>query len=198
MTSGIEKAWETIRSLEPREVTKRALVDCEGGGYVIRSLGMDFGVLPGEKAIEGRSPGAETLLKRLSYFLGHSLLWYLVSAKAVEPTGRLVKPLDLRGGEQFFRGTHVLPLEAVAGRYGQDRDGFVRRAGELQGRVLAGLGDAAVELRPLPRVPVTLILWLSDEEFPARADLLLDSTCELHLPLDVIWCAAMLTVISML
>ncbi len=47
-------------------------------------------------------------------------------------------------------------------------------------------------------MPVTLILWLGDEEFPPRADLLLDSSCEIHLPLDIIWSVAMLTVLMML
>ena len=59
-------------------------------------------------------------------------------------------------------------------------------------------GDASVELLPLPRIPVTLILWLSDYEFPARADLLFDSTCEQRLPLDVIWSIAMMSVLVML
>jgi hypothetical protein len=50
----------------------------------------------------------------------------------------------------------------------------------------------------MPRIPVTLILWLSDEEFPARADLLFDSTCEIHLPLDILWSIAMMTILVFL
>nr|NIP92808.1 DUF3786 domain-containing protein [Akkermansiaceae bacterium] len=59
-------------------------------------------------------------------------------------------------------------------------------------------GDASVELLPLPRIPVSLILWKGDDEFPSRADLLFDSSCEMHLPLDIIWSAAMLSVKGML
>jgi hypothetical protein len=55
-----------------------------------------------------------------------------------------------------------------------------------------------VELYPLPRVPVTLILWFGDEEFPARADLLFDSSVELQAPLDIAWSAAMLSALVML
>jgi hypothetical protein len=50
----------------------------------------------------------------------------------------------------------------------------------------------------MPRIPVTLILWLKDEEFHPRADLLLDSTCELQLPLDIIWSIAMMSVLVMM
>jgi len=55
-----------------------------------------------------------------------------------------------------------------------------------------------LKLLPMPRVPVILILWLEDEEFPSRAELLLDSTCELQIPLDIIWSISMLSVLVML
>jgi hypothetical protein len=50
----------------------------------------------------------------------------------------------------------------------------------------------------MPRIPVIMILRLGDEEFPPRVDLLLDSTCELHLPLDIIWSIAMMSALVML
>ncbi|MBI3593004.1 MAG: DUF3786 domain-containing protein, partial [Nitrospirae bacterium] len=46
--------------------------------------------------------------------------------------------------------------------------------------------------------PVALILWAADEEFPSRVDLLFDSTCELQLPLDIIWSIAMMSLLLML
>ena len=45
---------------------------------------------------------------------------------------------------------------------------------------------------------MTLILWAPDEEFPARADMFFDATCEQHLPMDVIWSTAMTTALIML
>jgi hypothetical protein len=55
-----------------------------------------------------------------------------------------------------------------------------------------------VELPPFPKVPTTVILWTEDDEFPARADLLFDNTGPRHLPLDVLWSVAMLSVLSLL
>ncbi|HKN19317.1 MAG TPA: DUF3786 domain-containing protein, partial [Dissulfurispiraceae bacterium] len=55
-------------------------------------------------------------------------------------------------------------------------------------------GDAALRIEPFPRLPMTLILWLQDEEFPARAELLVDSSCTMHLPVDVICSIALTTV----
>ncbi len=198
MSEGIDKAWEAIGALDPAEVSTRALVEYSRGGYVLGALGMGFSIKPEGKIISGLSAEAEAVVKRLGYFFNHSVLWYLVYAKEIGATGRLVRPQNLSGGDIFFKGTHVLPLDALGGKYGADREGFLMRAEKLGAKVLDAPGDAAVELLPLPRVPVTIILWLADEEFPPRADLLMDSTCELHLPLDIIWCVAMYSVILML
>jgi hypothetical protein len=198
MTPGIERAWEELRGLEPADVEKRCLVRYEGGAYVVTSLGMDFAIYPDEEKLEGGSPEAEDVVRRYGYFFNHSALWYLVMAKDIPLTGRHIKPQSLRGGEIFFRGSHVLPLEGLARRYADDREGFLGRARALGGKHLGDFGDAAAEVFPLPRLPVTLILWVGDEEFPPRADLLLDSSWELQLPLDIIWSAAMLSVLPML
>ncbi|MEE8315119.1 MAG: DUF3786 domain-containing protein, partial [Syntrophobacteria bacterium] len=40
---------------------------------------------------------------------------------------------------------------------------------------------------PLPKIPLGYILWLGDEEFPARVVVTFDGSVEQQLPLDVIW-----------
>lgn len=198
MSSGMDKAWEELAGLDPADVEKRALVKYEDGSYVLKCLCMEFAISAKERKIESRSPEAEAIVNRYGYFFNHSTLWYLVLAKDIALTGRHIKPQNLKGGDIFFKGTHVLPLEGLARRYGNGRDGFLQRGTALGGKALGAFGDAAVELYPLPRVPVTLILWLGDEEFQPRADLLFDSSCEFQLPLDIIWSVAMLSVLLML
>lgn len=197
MTPGIEKAWEVLSSLRPEDVAKGAGVLYKDKEYIVRSLGMDFAVNLSTKQITALNPEGEFLVKRLGYFFNHSLLWYLIGAKDAPATGRLIKPQSLKGGHHFFSGSHELPLQALASKYGSDREGFLKKGTMLGARVLS-YGDASVELYPLPRIPITIILWLSDEEFPERADLLFDSTIEIHLPLDIIWSVAMFTLLSML
>jgi len=43
-------------------------------------------------------------------------------------------------------------------------------------------GDLAFEVRPLPSVPITLILWHGDEEMAASGTLLFDSSATAYLP----------------
>jgi hypothetical protein len=198
MSTGEEKVWETLTRLDPGEVCRRTdtIFDPAEGLYMLKSFGKDFFVSPRERKIFSRSPGAEVFFQRLGYFFRLSVIGYLSVAKDVAPTGRLVNPVNMRSGQLFFRGSHVLPLDKVAEKYGNDREGFLKRGEDLGGERL-GYGDASVKVLPLPRVAVILILWAADDEFPARFDLLFDSSCEIQLPIDVIWFAAMLSTLVM-
>jgi len=198
--SGENKAWEILATLDPKDVCKTAsvLYDPASGCYLVKSFAMDFYVSPGDKNIFSHDPASGVLLQRLGDFFRLSMLWYLVNAKDVPCTGRPVKLQNIKGGDIFTKGSHVLPLEKVAQKYGSNKEGFVEKGKNLGGEVLEKFGDASVRLLPFPRLPVIITLWTADEEFPARVDLMLDSTCELQLPTDIIWSIAMMTVLIML
>ncbi|MBL7165191.1 MAG: DUF3786 domain-containing protein [Dehalococcoidales bacterium] len=152
---------------------------------------------PGYRRISGDSPAADILLEQLGGYARLSALWYLVGARDIPVSGKLVKPGDMGGGEIYQRGTHVLPLDRIAERYGSDVPGFLARGREL-GSEQAEYGDASLRLFPFPRVPVVLLLWKKDPEFVARAGLLFDSSARFHLPVDVIWSTAMISLLAML
>ncbi|NIS60306.1 MAG: DUF3786 domain-containing protein, partial [Proteobacteria bacterium] len=38
-----------------------------------------------------------------------------------------------------------------------------------------------------PRIPIIYILWMGDEEFPAKAGVLFDASIGSHFTLDMIW-----------
>ncbi len=196
---GEEKAWEILATLKPEDVCRTAVVsyDHSSGHYMLRSFGMDFTVSPADRSISSSAAGSDVLLRKLGYFFRLSALWYLAGAKEIACTERPVKLQDIPGGDAFTRGSHVLPLEPVPAKYGRDKAGFLEKGTSLGGEPVR-LGDAAVRLYPLPRVPVIVSLWLEDEEFPARVDLLLDSTCCLQLQPDIIWSVAMMSLLVML
>jgi hypothetical protein len=197
--AGEDRAWEILGTLKPEDVCRAASVTFDGasGAYVVPCFNMDFTVSPKDRAISSQAAGSAVLLTGLGDFFRLSMLWYLVSAKDIPCTGRPVKLQQVRGGEIFTKGSHILPLEKVAQKYGKNKDGFLQKGSSFGGESLP-LADAALRLFPFPRVPVVMTLWTDDEEFPARADLLFDSTCDLQLPTDIIWSIAMMSVLIML
>jgi hypothetical protein len=196
--TGENKAWELLAASDPAGVCERAGVgfDRASGSYRLPSFGRHFSVHPGERRILNLEPEGEPALKRDECFFRLTVPWYLVKASPTRPSGTLVKPAALPGGEIFVRGTHVLPLDALAAKFAGRPRAFLAAGAALGGAPVAH-GDAAIVLSPLPKVPTTVILWTEDDEFPARADLLFDATCTAHLPLDILWSVAMLTVLSL-
>lgn len=197
MTQGEEKAWAMLEALDPDEVCPKTKTTYEKGMYVLNSFGSNFLITPNKRCIKSTNNNSENILKKSNYFFNISALHYLVYAKNTPLSGKLIKPENLKGGDNFFRGTHQFPLNDLAEKYGTDKPGFIEKSKTLNGKP-TNYGDVSIELLPLPYIPVTLILWLADKEFPARADLLFDSSVEQHLPLDIIWSTAMLSILVML
>jgi len=199
ISAGEGKAWEILESLDPSSVCRNAsaVFDEQSHYYILRVFCTDFSVNPFEKTIKSLDPSGEIMMKKYSYFFIHSCLWYLIHAKDISLTGRLIKPVNIAGGDLFFRGSHALPLENLAQRYKNDRETFLKKGSDLCAAELH-FGDTSIQLLPFPRIPAIIILWLQDEEFPPRADLLLDSSCEIQLPLDIIWSLAMLSILVMM
>ena len=114
--SGENKAWSILESMRPEDVCRNASVafDSGTGCYLVKSYGMDFAVSLADRRITSQSAGSDVLLQRLGGFFRLSTLWYLVKAREIPCTGRLVRLEQGRGGDAFSRGSHVLALEKGA------------------------------------------------------------------------------------
>jgi len=122
----------------------------------------------------------------LSIELKVILVTYLLNAQEMPLADKLVAGSSLTGGKNFFQGAHLFPLDPFIKRYGRDIEGFLGRGISL-GAAQERYGDVGLRLAALPRVPVIMVLWQADEEFPARLSCLFDASIEQHLPLDAIY-----------
>ena len=199
MLSGEAQAWVILGGLDPEDIGSRAGIgfDRESGSYILESFAQDIFISLKDKRMFGSSPISDCLLHKLGRYSRLSVLYYLIGARDIPLSGKLVKPDDMSGGLIYLKGTHALPLDKLAERYGSDISGFLNRGRELGGEPLS-YGDASLRLFPFPVIPVVLIIWKGDDEFPPRANLLFDATCEAHLTSDVIWSTAMMSVLMML
>lgn len=200
MITGEEKAWEVLGALDPADVCKRSLAgfDRQAGAYTVSVFGMPVTVSLSSHAIDGADANAGRIVTKTAFFLRLSILHYLVSARDIPPAAELIAPTELKsGGGLYAAGSHVLPLDRLATEYARDTQAFLQQGMRFGGE-RRDHGDASVALYPFPRLPVTLILWLGDDEFPARSRLLFDTSCERQLAPDVLWAVAMLCVKVML
>ena len=195
---GEENAWRKILELDHMYVCRNAKADFNKSSsqYILPIFNTNIFITPRDRKIWGNSSIADLLLNKLAHYSILSALWYLIHSKAIPLSGNLINPRDIAGGLIFGEGSHMLPLDTLAQQYDNDIEGFIQRAVTFGGEQL-NYGDASIRLFPFPRVPVVLIMWSSDEEFLSRADILFDSTCSQHLPADVIWSTAMMSILAM-
>jgi hypothetical protein len=73
--------------------------------------------------------------------------------------------------------------------FGNDLDAFEGAASKAGGEKrfpMAGapLGDSAFAYHALPRVPLMVVYWLGDEDFPPNSQILFDAAVSHHIPTD--------------
>lgn len=192
---GEEKAWEILSQLDPKSTESRtgAVFNSANSSFELKCLGQDIHVSLKDSAITASSETGKYLVNDLGKYSRLSILSYLTGAKDIPLTGALVRPSDLSGGGIFVRGTHVVPIDDIARQFGEKPEELLPVGKELGGSE-SDYGDLSLEFFPFPRVPMTIIVWAGDEDFPPKASLLCDSTCTLQLPIDILWSTAMMLV----
>jgi hypothetical protein len=194
-----EIGWNLLAGCEPKAVCRGgdAVYDADHNEYVMVSFGKMVRINVSKRSADLFAPHAGRFPEDAEDHLVPALLWYLATAQDLPLAGELVSSADIPGGQIFVKGTHVLPLQDIAKKFSGRLDAFIERGRALGGQLLHW-GDAAVQLYPVPRVPVALVCWESDEDFPFKTSVLFDKTCSQQLPTDMLWSLSMAAVIMMI
>ncbi len=119
------------------------------------------------------------------------ILHYLAASEIPPISGHWISYREISGAAFYFGAFVKRALDPLKKVFGHDAAGLSRAAEKLQMKKIDS-GDAGFELQVLPAVPLQLILWTADEEFPAEANILFDQTIGRILsPEDVAWLAGM-------
>jgi hypothetical protein len=180
--------WDELARLNPETVCIRTMADFQvrQGGYTLSILNQDYVVLPHQREIkrfiEGATSKGEDFTKEFTLMV----LFYLLKTKNIPLDRKWISEKDLLGGETFFRGPHALSVDLIEKKYGDNPEGFVE-AGKALGGTPVRFGDKSIAIDVFPRIPIIYILWMGDEEFPAKAGVLFDASIGSHFTLDMIW-----------
>ena len=188
-----EGLWNQLLELEPQSTAERAACRYipDQNRYVLTMLEKDYVIDLKEKNIfSGQSDDA---IEPAGFLEQLCLLTYLINSQNLPLAGKLVRPENLPSGQFFFRGQHSMPTEDVKNAFG-DCPEQLYSASDCFDATKCDFGDASIELRVFPRVPVTFVVWQGDEEFDARASILLDETVSSQLPLDALLTAVKIAV----
>lgn len=117
-------------------------------------------------------------------FLTALVVYHLAVADGTPPRGRWVSYAELPDGSFYVAAWRSYTPDALVRHFGDRIDDLRQTAALLGGEPLTLPGDLALRFDLLPRMPVALLYHRSDDEFPARADVLFDANASHQLPTD--------------
>jgi len=103
------------------------------------------------------------------------VLHYLLGAQDIPLANAPITFREIPSGEFYYQPFLKRAQVPLVQTFGANQELF-RRAGQNLGGVDAKMGDISLTFRPFPRIPITLILWKADDEFPPEGNILFDAS----------------------
>ena len=111
------------------------------------------------------------------------ILHYLTQARGTSLFNKTITYKELPEGINYYRTFSKRAIKPLVDHFGQ-KSGQLVGVAEKLGGYKADYGDVAVTINAFSRVPVTLVLWCSDDEFPPEGNILFDSTISDYLSIE--------------
>ena len=121
--------------------------------------------------------------KELPEFQQLELLYYFATADGFPLAGRYVSFADLPGGRIYDQAFQGYTGNEVVRAFGENIDAFKIACVNAGGQPVA-FGNATYVFRLLPNIPIQLVYWLGDEDFPSSSKILFDAACLHYYPIE--------------
>lgn len=174
------EAVKKFRQLDPGDISMRsgAVYDREREVFLLSYFGREYEIdREGKVTCSG---------KEVPYNDRTLILQYLCFASGLPPRGKWLSFLELPDGRHHYAPFQTDGTIPLANQFGRKPEQFKKAARKLGGMPLE-MGDAGFKIPALPKLPLAVILWEGDEEFPAQTNILFDSVAPTHLSTAALW-----------
>ena len=174
----IEAARDALRASDPEEIRRRGGLDrSDDERLELLVLGKEYSIDWPDLVVRG--PDGEACPEEFQILL----LDYLRGGDGSRPVGKWIGFQELSDGTFYRHAFQGYSGDQLVRDFSGDVGAFRRAAEALDGTPV-DLGDAGYAFRALPHVPLAVVWWDGDEEFPANAMVLFDAVADRYLPTD--------------
>jgi hypothetical protein len=179
----LEKAQKALPDIDPARQAANAGIafkpgDPRAGRFVVPFFGATYEVTWPAGEVRRTNDGTEAdIASRIL------LLHYLLTADGAAAADRWIAFRNLPGGLGYEPAFQARANLRLARAFGAERAAFEAAAQALKGESLS-FGDASFVFRMLPRLWLAVVLYLTDDEFPASAQVLFDASASHYLPTE--------------
>jgi hypothetical protein len=111
------------------------------------------------------------------------ILHYFLHATGRPLTGNLITYKELHEGINYYPTFFKRAIAPIINNF-KDSPQKLPEMAALLGGTKSDYGDIAVIINALPFVPLTIVLWKGDGEFPPDGNIMFDSTITDYLPME--------------
>lgn len=111
------------------------------------------------------------------------ILHYFTRASGTPLSGTIITYKELQEGINYYPTFFKRAIEPVVSNFKDEPQKLLEIAAALGGRK-SDFGDTAVTIDAFPHVPLTIVLWRGDKEFPPDGNIMFDSTISEYLPTE--------------
>ena len=171
-----QAALARLAGRDPREIAHNAGVryEVETQVFHIPTMGMDVTVHYPDYSLTPELPGWHSLV----------ILHYLDLADGFPLTGKEIPFGQMKSGMVRGGGIDRRSELAIQKLKNLSEDTLAKLCKNIGGEAIASNADMAYRIPFLPNFPVTLKIWLPDEDFPASGRLLLDASADHYLTIE--------------
>jgi len=173
----IAEALEQLAGVTKEELTRRGGLARDGDHLVLELLGKAYSISWPDLAVRKPDGGACPDHLRVLF------LDYLCQGDGSPPTGKWVGYQELPDGAFYRQAFQGYSGDRLVRELGGDAESFCRAA-EAVGGERFEMGDAGYVFQVLPNIPLAIVWWAGDDEFPANATVLFDEIAGRYLPTD--------------
>lgn len=111
------------------------------------------------------------------------ILHYLLRASGTPLSGNIITYKELQEGINYYPTFFKRAIEPIVSNFKDETQKLIQTAAVLGG-IKSGYGDTSVTIKAFPLVPLTIVLWRGDKEFPPDGNIMFDSTITDYLPME--------------
>lgn len=167
------KFWQDVKKRNPEEITaaRRITYNKETEEFTVRYFGEEYLLDSHQETIyrkkDGKVPDIMDAIIILNYLAYAQLL------PETEP--RWVSIKEIPGCMIFYSAFQKTALMPLIQAFGKRPEALVEVAPKFGG-AKAQFGDASAVFQAFPEIPLCVVVWAGDEEVPANATILYDSS----------------------
>ena len=183
LTTFLASAREELRQREPETLAALCGIQFDASArlFLVSLFGQSFEVsYPDFTAHEVSSERHEA-----TPWVHCLLFHYFRHASGARLAHRWISYRELPGGTFYHQAFQGYSGDRLARAIGNDLAALEMAAHKLGGK-RESMGDLSFSFAALPRVPVALVYWLGDDEFPPSAKVLFDASASDYLPTDAL------------